>query len=191
MPAEGRSSPVEIQKHFAGDADSTVQGIQERTCPRIIELLYSRPRQEYLATVGCSERPDDKLFNAIENKTTFEHDVLVPAYDRIAAGFRFKNTDVWQTSLFSAGDSASDDSPSRLEKVERDWLSFYRSECEAVAHHGEMARAVLNAVGFAHLDRGEDALRALLDLLDARYRAMTKARKRWGQFQEMREFCDW
>ena len=179
---------MELQKHFAGDVDSTVRRIQEGTYTENIELLYARPREEYLATVESSERQDEKLFRAIEEKTSFDHDVLLPAYDRIAAWFRFKNTDVWQTSLFASGGK---DSGSRREEVEREWGGFYRGECEAIARHGETARAVLNAVGFAGEDRGEDALQALLRLLDRRYRALTNARRRWGQFREMREFCDW
>jgi hypothetical protein len=191
MFAEGGWLPVELLKHFAGDVDSTIRRIQERTYAGNIEFLYSLPREEYLGTVECSGRQDEKLFRAVEDRTGFDHDVLLPAYDRIAAWFRFKNTDVWQTSLFPAGESSSNDSVSRREEVEREWVGFYRGECEAIAGHGETARAVLNAVGFAGEDRGEDALQALLRLLDKRYGALTNARRRLGEFREMREFCDW
>jgi hypothetical protein len=180
--------PVRLQKHFAGDVDCTIRTIQERTFEDSIECLYACARAEYLSIIESSEMRDEKLVQAVERTKTFDHDILLPAYDRIAACFRFKNTDIWQTSLFPAG---SDDSLSRREEAERDWVRFFRRECEAIAQTGETARAVLNAVGFAGEDRGEDALQALLCLLDGRYKALTNARNRWGEFREMREFCDW
>lgn len=190
---------MKVQKHYAGDVDSTLRKLQERTGPDCIELLYRLPREQYIAEVESSQSRagklfdvlEDKLFHAIEDKTTFDHEILLPAYDRLAAQFRFKSGDVWQTSLFGPSGLSDMDPSSRIQQIEQDWLEFYRDECGVIAGQGEMARAVLNAVGFAGKDRGEDALQALLDLLDKRYRGLTRARDRWGQFQEMREFCDW
>ena len=180
-----------IRKHFAGDADSTTRRIQQKSCPDHIELLYTCARTEYLKKVKASERQNDKLFKVVKNILCFDDHILFPAYDRVAAWFRFKHTELWQTRLFPTNNSTVSDSLPPAARVEQAWIRFFRSECEAIARHGETARAVLNAVGFAGQDRGEDALRALLDLLDQKYRALTNARRRWGQFKEMREFCDW
>lgn len=190
---------MEVQKHFPGDGDSIIKKIQEQSYPDFIELLYTRPRLKYLADVKASGSQDgqlfdvaeDKLFHAVKDKTTFDHDILLPAYDRIAAWFRFNNTDVWQTSLFPSSRFTPSDSASRLETLEQEWAEFYRGECLAIAERDETAKAVLNAVGFAGKDRGEDAVQALLWLLDKKYTSLTNARERWGQFQEIREFCDW
>lgn len=190
---------MEVRKHFRGDVDSILKRIQEQSYPHIIENLYLHPRQKYLADVKGARSQDgqlfdvvkDKLFHAIKGKTTFDHEILLPAYDRIAAWFRFNNTDVWQTSLFSSANASHADSASRVEGLKSKWAEFYDRECDALAERDETARAVLNAVGFAGEDRGEDALQALLWLLDKKYASLTRARELWGQFEEIREFCDW
>lgn len=193
------SFPVNIQKHFPGDTDSTLQKIQQDLYPKCSQWLYERTREKYMADIESAPREDeqlfgpveDKLYHAIKEKTSFDQGLLWPAYDRMAAWFRFNNTDVWQTSLFASQSGDENEAAERIERLRDDWVEFYREECESIAQSDEMTRAVLNAVGFAGQDRGEDALHALLWLLDKRYRTLTRTRDRWGGFREMREFCDW
>ncbi|MFW6045045.1 MAG: hypothetical protein ACOCR1_04795 [Planctomycetota bacterium] len=178
---------MKLRKHFAGDVDSTLKRIQENSLPRLIEQLYTRPREQYLEEIRRSEAQngelfedvDDKLFYAIKDRADFDHDVLMPAYDRIAALYRFRRSDVWQTDLFPPDSASRRDPAARLERVRGDWEEFFDRECEAIAERDELARAVLNAVGFAGEDRGEDAVRALTWLLDKKYRSLTGARERW------------
>lgn len=170
---------VNIRRHFAGDVYEPLQRIQEEVYSDEVGLLYERCYRSYMAAAEASEPQDHKLYNAVQGKTTCDHRIIQPAYDRIAAWFRFKHADAWQISLFPTGESGADDSISHEQKLRRDWVAFYHQECKVISENDEMVRAVLNAVAFEGEDRGDDAQSALLWLLDKKYTKLTNARRRW------------
>lgn len=177
---------MKISRHFAGDTYEPLQRVQEEVYPNEVGRLYESCYRSYMAAADASTPQDNKLFDAIRGKTTCEDRIIQPAYDRIAAWFRFTHADAWQIRLFPGAESDADDTLSHEQKLRRDWLAFYHQECEAITENDEMVRAVLNAVAFEGEDRGDDARSAFLWLLDKKYKRLTYARERWRYLCESR-----
>jgi hypothetical protein len=97
----------------------------------------------------------------------FDHRVLRPTYDTIAAAFRFHNPDLW-LPLFSRDEAVK-------EMNLWAWESFWEAEVKRLVQNDKIVVAVLTAVAFQNEEAGFTAEQELAELLSLEYKVLSVA----------------
>ncbi|MGI9102182.1 MAG: hypothetical protein ACR2IF_07030 [Terriglobales bacterium] len=131
---------------------------QHEVYSKIVGLLVHCACEQYKGAEKFVGARGD-LGDAVESLKSFDHRVMQEAHDLIAAWYRFSLVD---PPLF----------PRQPDHVQEDWLTFAERETREITRDYQFARAVLEAVVYAHQPKGTSAERNLEYILSNRYRRM-------------------
>ena len=157
-----------VGSEFPGDNNEALQDAQFRLYSEMLVRLYSRPRDQYLAACRLVQIDTD-LAIRLRSMNGFDHRTLQDIHDLIAGWFRFSNDDGGQLRL-------GETDQSYVERLERNWRTFFEDEVTNLISDDEFARNVLVATAFGNTDRGYAAEAQLRERLKGRYSSMISAR---------------
>jgi len=140
-----------VRSEFPGDNNRVLMGIQHATYGEMVLLLFSGPRDRYLAAAALL-RIDNDLTECLRSMDGFDHRTLQLVHDRIAAFFRFS-----RDHEFRLGESEGD----YIERTQKAWREFFQAEVGRFSQNDEFTRAVCAATAFGTKASGVAAERWL------------------------------
>ena len=149
------------EKSFPGDDSETMRRIQIMGHFDLMRHLESSARERFLEAadfVGLQ----NELVAATQGKCYMDPMPLMEAYARIAAYYRFTNSQAKQMEL-------GQDRAAHWNATYIAWVRFYESEVQRFTAIGEITRTIVKVVVHADTEAGRLAQDDLDNLLEDRY----------------------
>ena len=150
-----------VGKRFPGDENQFLKRLQNNHDGQMIVHLVEIAKIRYLRAIQFVG-VDTELAKKIRGKYRFERQVIIEAYDIIAANFRFR-FDPGGQMILPFKDTSYE------EYLENSWIKFFYEEAKELADDDITAKMILTAVGYENTEIGLQAKKNLEIILQERY----------------------
>lgn len=156
------------ERAFSADTNEVLRQVQRLMFPEVITSLYFSARDAYLYAMRLLEQ-EDALYHAAADFVPINDIRLVPAYERIAAEFRFKPETIQIPLSF--------DGEPYWRYLEWKWRDWFHSDARNLVRVPGIALAIVRAGTPVERSGPEPAIaaRELPKLIDAHYGPLSHA----------------